>query len=284
MLFSSSSQFHVTTAGKEGADGGDLEAALSRAARALWEHIHDQIPSSDGKRDKLTSDQFLDTWASLIDYIIKNGKIPKLVQDLVDIGFNLYSTKSGDNIAPTIPSSAFEKLFQKMNLGHPYALMAHKFLTEVCIFFLFPSIMYIFFIQNGTKPLDADKVNSIVRAVITSSDDGHNSQFLLPGFYKTIANKGNERDTASQTPPPGQGKLCRKQDFFSTIQNQLNINKTHLRSIYVNQQYSEYWRRHKFQICKQESIPFPIETYSCINSNRIYIIRSIVQEITTRKT
>ena len=75
MLFFSSSQFHVTSAGKEGADGGDLEAALSRAARALWEHIHDQIPSSDGKRDKLTLDQFLDTWASLIDYIIKNGKI-----------------------------------------------------------------------------------------------------------------------------------------------------------------------------------------------------------------
>jgi hypothetical protein len=105
---------------------------LSRAARALWEHIHDQVPSSSGGRDQLSLDQFLDTWASLIDYIIKNGTLPKLVQDLVDLGFELYSTKDGDKKSPTIPPSAFEKLFKKMNLSHPYAAMAYKFLTDVC--------------------------------------------------------------------------------------------------------------------------------------------------------
>ena len=122
----------MTAAGKEGADGCDLEARLSRAARALWEHIHDQIPSDDKNRDKLTLDQFLNTWASLIDYIIKNGKLPDLVQDLVNLGFELYSTKSPDSASSVISPSAFEQLFQKMSLGRPYALMAYSFLTEVC--------------------------------------------------------------------------------------------------------------------------------------------------------
>ncbi|CAF4305809.1 unnamed protein product, partial [Adineta steineri] len=125
--------------------------------------------------------------ASLIDYIIKNGKIPDIVQDLVNTGFELYSTKDGDNGTATIPPTAFEQLFQKMELSRPYALMAYKFLTE-----------------NGTKPLDADKVNSIVRAVVTSSDDAHNSHFLLPGFFKTITNKDNEKDAKDQTPPAQQ--------------------------------------------------------------------------------
>ncbi len=83
----------------------------------------------------MTSDQFLDTWASLIDYIIKNGKLPNLVQDLVNLGFELYSTKEGGSSTPTIPASAFEQLFQKRNLSRPYALMAYQFLTEVCVFF-----------------------------------------------------------------------------------------------------------------------------------------------------
>lgn len=117
--------------GKEGADGGDLEARLSRAARALWEHVFDQVPSGDGERDKLTLEQFLDTWASLIDYIVKNGQLPTLVQDLVNLGFELYSSKGTDGKASSIPVSAFEQLFQKMNLGRPYALMAYKFLTDV---------------------------------------------------------------------------------------------------------------------------------------------------------
>jgi hypothetical protein len=58
--------------------------------------------------------------------------------------------------------------------------------------------------------LDADKINSIVRAAIISSDDGHDSHFLLPGFFKTIAAKTSEKDNKSQTPPPGQGKSCEK--------------------------------------------------------------------------
>jgi hypothetical protein len=59
--------------------------------------------------------------------------------------------------------------------------------------------------------LDADKVNTIVRAVITSSDDEHNSHFLLPGFFKTITNKPNEKDAANQ--PPAQG-ISYKKCFF----------------------------------------------------------------------
>ena len=130
-IWASLISFHVTVAGKEGANGGDLEARLSRAARALWEHINDQVPSEDGKREKLSLEQFLDTWASLIDYIVKNGQLPTLVQDLVNLGFELYSNKGGDGKASSIPVSAFEQLFQKMNLGRPYAQMAYKFLTEV---------------------------------------------------------------------------------------------------------------------------------------------------------
>ncbi|CAF1636252.1 unnamed protein product, partial [Adineta ricciae] len=175
--------FHVTAAGKEGADGGELEKRLSRAARAFWEHIHDQVPSSDGKRDKVTLEQFLDTWASLIDYFFKNGKLPSLVQDLVDLGFELYSKKDGDGTSSSIPASSFDQLFQKMNLEPRHALVAYTFLTE-----------------NGTKPLDADKVNSIVRAVITSSDDVHNSRFLLPGFANTITTKPTEKDAKQETP------------------------------------------------------------------------------------
>lgn len=137
------SQFHVTAAGKEGAKSGELEASLSRAARALWEHIHDQVPSSDGKRDKLTLDQFLDTWASLIDHIMKHGSLPSLVQDLVNLGFELYSKKDSDDKPAYIPLSSFEQLFSKMNLGRSYALIANKFLTEVCFSYFLCSILFI---------------------------------------------------------------------------------------------------------------------------------------------
>ncbi|CAF2244175.1 unnamed protein product [Rotaria magnacalcarata] len=179
--------FHITAAGKESSGDSDLEARLSRGARALWEHIHDQVPSSDGNQEQLSLDQFLDTWASLIDYIMKNGKFPGVVQNLVDIGFELYSTKDGDEKPPTIQSSAFEQLFQKMNLGRSYAMIAYQFLSE-----------------NSTKPLDADKVNSVVKAVVTSSDDGHDSHFILPGFFKTIKNKSTEKDGKSSTPTPSE--------------------------------------------------------------------------------
>ena len=124
----------MKAAGKEGANVGDLEARLSRAARALWEHIHDLVSSADGKRDKLTLDQFLDTWASLVDHAIKNSKVPDLVQDLVNLGFELYATKEGADKTATVGSSAFKKLFEKMNLTPSFAPMAHQFLTDVCVF------------------------------------------------------------------------------------------------------------------------------------------------------
>lgn len=75
---------------------------------------------------------FLDTWASLIDYIVKNGTLPALAQDLVDLGVELYSTKSSDGKTLAIAPTAFEQLFQKMNLGRPFAFMAYKLLSEVC--------------------------------------------------------------------------------------------------------------------------------------------------------
>jgi len=62
--------------------------------------------------------------------------------------------------------------------------------------------------------LDADKVNTIVRAVITSSDDEHNSHFLVPGFFKTITNKPNEKDATNQPQTPAQGISYKKNVFF----------------------------------------------------------------------
>ncbi|CAF0836666.1 unnamed protein product [Adineta steineri] len=179
--------FHATAAGKEGSDGDDLEVRLNRAAKAFWEHVHDQVPLSDGKRDTLTLDQFLDTWAGLIDYVVRTNQLPPIIQDLVKLGFELYSTDNGNDKPTTIQPAAFDQLFQKMNIGRPYAIMAYKYLTE-----------------NGTKPLDADKIDSLVKAVITSSDDEHDSHFLLPGFFKTIANtRNNEKDNKPQTDSSG---------------------------------------------------------------------------------
>lgn len=124
----------MTAAGKEGANEGDLEARLSRAARAFWEHVHDQIPLDDGNRDKLTLNQFLDTWASLVDYVLRTNKLPPVVQDLVQIAFELYSTDNADGKPPAIQPQAFDQLFQKMNLSRPFAIMAYKYLTDVCLF------------------------------------------------------------------------------------------------------------------------------------------------------
>ncbi|CAF1176267.1 unnamed protein product [Rotaria sp. Silwood1] len=178
--------FHVTAARKEGSGGGDLEARLSRATRAFWEHIHDQIPLVDGKRDTLTLDQFLDTWASLVDYVVRTNQLPPIVHDLVKLGFELYSTDDYNGVSSTIQPSAFDQLFQNMNLSRTHAIMAYQFLTE-----------------NGTKPLDADKIESIVKAVITSSDVEHDSHFLLPGFFKVIASrKDNVKEKTNQSSSP----------------------------------------------------------------------------------
>jgi hypothetical protein len=82
---------------------------------------------------------------------MKNEKLPDLVQDLVNLGFELYSIKEGDNNTAAIPASAFDQLFQKMNLSRPYALIAHQFLTEVCIIYsFFFIVVYLLFrmVQN----------------------------------------------------------------------------------------------------------------------------------------
>ncbi|CAF4040420.1 unnamed protein product [Rotaria sordida] len=182
--------FHITAAGKEGSDGGDLEARLSRATRAFWEHVHDQIPLADGKRNILTLDQFLDAWASLIDYVVRTNQLPSIVQDLVKLGFELYSTDDSHGQPATIQPNAFDQLFQKMNLGRPHAIIAYKFLTE-----------------NDTKPLDVDKIESLVKAVITSSDEEHDSHFLLPGFFKVIGNHKNiEKDKINKLSPSNSDK------------------------------------------------------------------------------
>ena len=63
-----------------------------------------------------------------------------------------------------------------------------------------------FYIKNGTKPLDADRIESIVKAVITSSDDEHDSHFLLPGFFKTINNNKNKEEEKDSKPEIAPGK------------------------------------------------------------------------------
>jgi hypothetical protein len=99
--------------------------------------VHDQLPLPDGKRDTLTLNQFLDTWASLIDYVVKTNRLPPILQDLVKLGFELYSTDNGEGKSPTIQPQAFDQLFQKMNLVRPFAIMAFKHLTDVCANFFF---------------------------------------------------------------------------------------------------------------------------------------------------
>ena len=48
-----------------------------------------------------------------------------------------------------------------------------------------------------------------MRAVITSSDEGHPSHFLLPGFVKTITNRVEEKPATSEsTPPTDQGQVA----------------------------------------------------------------------------
>ena len=107
--------------------GSDLAARLERATRALWEWIHDQLPLPENNRDRLTLDQALDTWASLVDYIIEKNHLPSVVEDFVKLGFELYSTDDHTSIQPI----AFDQLFHQMQLGRPYALMAFKLLTDV---------------------------------------------------------------------------------------------------------------------------------------------------------
>lgn len=70
---------------------------------------------------------------------MKNGKFPDLVQNLINLGFELYSKKDGDDKPATIPESAFEQLFDKLNFGQTYARMAYRFLSEVRLnsFFFF---------------------------------------------------------------------------------------------------------------------------------------------------
>lgn len=85
----------------------------------------------DNARDQLTLDQFLDTWASLIDYVVRTNQLPPIVQDLVKLGFELYSADSNDGEPATIQPNAFDQLFQKMNLGRTHAILAFKILTEV---------------------------------------------------------------------------------------------------------------------------------------------------------
>lgn len=121
----------MTTADKEGFDGGDLEARFSRSTRDLWEFIHDQVPLEDGDRNKLTLDQLYDTWASLVDYVNRTNRLPSKLEGLVKVAFELYSSDNGEGKSPSIQLAAFDQLFQKMNLGRPYAIMAYKILTEV---------------------------------------------------------------------------------------------------------------------------------------------------------
>ncbi|CAF0760260.1 unnamed protein product [Didymodactylos carnosus] len=164
--------FHLTIANKEGF--GDLEQNLSRKTRELWELIHDTYPNSD--RQVLTLSQFLDTWGALSEYIVKHNQIPKLFEEWFKLGFDLYDIDKNNEI----PAASFHKLYNKMNLGLPHAVFAHKFLTE-----------------NGTKPLDFERILCTIKALITSSDDEHYSHFLLPGFFKKVKSSNAQNDKKS---------------------------------------------------------------------------------------
>lgn len=121
----------MNSAGKAGANEGAVEADLSRGARDVWEHIFDQLPSTDGKRDSLTSDQFLDTWAGLVDYIVKNGQLPPSVQNLVDQGLDLHGARNGNDNSLSVPQATFDKIFSNMKLDPASASTAYKALTDV---------------------------------------------------------------------------------------------------------------------------------------------------------
>lgn len=94
--------------------------------------------------------------------------------------------------------------------------------------------------------MDAEKVDSIVKAVITSSDDEHESHFLLPGFFKTITSKQttekkeqettNDQTQPSNTPaspPPEQPKVNENQTSTQSEQ------QTSLSSSAINQKPSD---------------------------------------------
>lgn len=104
---------------------------MNRATRALWDFIHDQVPSKDGDKNQLSLEQALDTWASLSDFVEKHDRLPSILEDWIKVGFELYSEDNPDAKTKTVSLSAFDELFQKMNLGRPYAIMAFKILTQV---------------------------------------------------------------------------------------------------------------------------------------------------------
>ncbi|CAF0991786.1 unnamed protein product, partial [Didymodactylos carnosus] len=191
--------FHLTTAQKEGVRG--FEQNLSHQTREIWELIQDATPNEDKARNILTLDQFLDTWGALSRYIVETSKLPRVFEDWIKLGFDLYDLDGkGD-----IPPDSFQMLYNKMGLGQTYALIAYKFLTE-----------------SGTKPLDFERVLSIIKALITSSDDEHFSHFLLPGFFRQVMakrdreqhdekfrNVGDDRDSFSDKDDGQRGKSDR---------------------------------------------------------------------------
>ena len=67
----------------------------------------------------------------MIDYVVRTNQLPPVVQDLVHLGFELYSIEGTDGKPASIQVQAFDQLFQKMNLGRPFAIMAYKYLTDV---------------------------------------------------------------------------------------------------------------------------------------------------------
>ena len=79
----------------------------------------------------MTREQFLDMWAGLVDYTTQKKQLPSVVEELVKLGFELYATEGAPGSPVAIQPSAFDQLFQKMNLGRPYAVMAYKVLSKV---------------------------------------------------------------------------------------------------------------------------------------------------------
>ncbi|CAF1153536.1 unnamed protein product [Didymodactylos carnosus] len=165
---------HMIVAKQDG--NRDLERKLSYQTRHIWEFIQDSRPNKDRDPNILTLDQVRDTWGALSEYIVKTNTLPGMFEDWIKLGFDLYGLDEKEEV----PLDSFQNLYNKMNLDLQDAIVAYRFLTE-----------------NSTKPLDFERVLSIIKALITSSDDEHYSQFILPGFVRQVMNKRVQDDNKS---------------------------------------------------------------------------------------
>ena len=88
----------------------------------------------------------------MIDYVVRTNQLPSIVQDLVHLGFELYTSQESDGKQRSIQVQAFDQLFQKMNLGRPFAIMAYKYLTDVRVLFEISLSSFFFLLVFRMEP------------------------------------------------------------------------------------------------------------------------------------